>query len=60
MKRIVASYVAWYNRKYNRVGHLFRDGFKNEAVENDEYLLTVLLYSSKPTVSWIREKCSKL
>lgn len=44
MKRIVVSYVAWYNRKYNRVGHLYQDRFKSEAVENDEYLLTVLRY----------------
>lgn len=44
MKRIGVSYVSWYNRKYNRIGHLFQDRFKSEVVETDEYLLTVLRY----------------
>lgn len=44
MKRIGVSYVAWYNRKYDRIGHLFQDRFKSEVVETDEYLLTVLRY----------------
>ncbi len=44
MKRIGASYVYWYNRKYARTGHLFQDRFKSEPVENDDYLLVVLRY----------------
>ncbi|EGO64120.1 transposase [Acetonema longum] len=44
MKRIGVSYVSWYNRKYGRYGHLFQDRFKSEAVETDEYFLTVLRY----------------
>jgi REP element-mobilizing transposase RayT len=44
MKRIGISYVYWYNKKYNRSGHLFQDRFKSEAVESDEYFLTVLKY----------------
>ena len=44
IKRIGVSYVAWYNRKYDRCGHLFQDRFKSEVVENDEYLLMVLRY----------------
>ncbi len=44
MRRIGASYVYWYNWKYERVGHLFQDRFKSEAVEDDKYLLTVLRY----------------
>lgn len=44
MKRLGVSYVSWYNRKYKRCGHLFQDRFKSEAVETDEYLLTVLRY----------------
>jgi REP element-mobilizing transposase RayT len=44
MKRIGVSYVSWYNRKYDRSGHLFQDRFKSEVVETDEYLLTVLRY----------------
>lgn len=44
MRRIGASYVYWYNVKYDRVGHLFQDRFKSEAVEDNRYLLSVLRY----------------
>lgn len=44
MKRIGVRYVAWYNRKYYRCGHLFQDRFQSEPVETDSYLLTVLRY----------------
>ncbi len=44
MKRIGVRYVAWYNRKYYRCGHLFQDRFQSEPVETDSYLLTVLCY----------------
>ena len=44
MKRICVRYVAWYNRKYDRCGHLFQDRFKSEIVEDDAYLLVVLRY----------------
>ncbi|MDW7739533.1 MAG: transposase [Bacillota bacterium] len=43
-RRIGASYVYWYNWKYDRVGHLFQDRYKSEAVEDDKYFLTVLRY----------------
>lgn len=43
-RRIGASFVYWYNRKHKRVGHLFQDRYKSEAVENDKYFLTVLRY----------------
>jgi REP element-mobilizing transposase RayT len=44
IKRISSSYVFWYNKKYERCGHLFQERFKSEAVENDEYFLVVLRY----------------
>jgi len=43
-RRIGAKYVYWYNHKYKRRGYLFQDRYKSEAVESDEYLLTVLRY----------------
>ena len=43
-KRIGCRYVYWFNRKYDRVGHLFQDRYRSEAVENDAYFLTVLRY----------------
>ncbi len=44
IKRISSSYVYWYNRKYERCGHLFQERFKSETVESEEYFLTVLRY----------------
>jgi len=44
MRRIGASYVYWYNLKYDRRGHLFQDRYKSEVVEDEKYLLTVLRY----------------
>ncbi len=44
MRRIGASYVYWYNWKYNRSGHLFQDRYKSEVVEDEKYFLTVLRY----------------
>jgi len=44
MRRIGASYVYWYNWKYNRCGHLFQDRYKSEVVEDEKYFLTVLRY----------------
>lgn len=44
MRRIGASFVYWYNLKYERNGHLFQDRFKSEVVEDLPYLLNVLRY----------------
>ena len=44
IKRFSSSYVHWYNKKYERFGHLFQERFKSEVVESYEYLLGVLRY----------------
>lgn len=44
IKRISSSYVFWYNKKYERCGHLFQERYKSEVVEDEEYFLTVLRY----------------
>ena len=44
IKKIASSYVYYFNRKYRRVGHLFQDRFRSEAVDTDAYLLTVTRY----------------
>lgn len=44
IQRISSSYVIWFNRKHERCGHLFQERFRSEAVETDEYFLTVLRY----------------
>ena len=44
LKKIEGSYAYYFNWKYERVGHLFQDRFKSEAIEDDKYYLTVLRY----------------
>lgn len=44
MRRIGSSFVLWYNKKYDRIGHLFQGRFISEPVEDDVYFLTALRY----------------
>ena len=44
MKRIMVSYVFYFNNKYNRSGHLFQDRFRSETVEDDSYLISLARY----------------
>ena len=37
IKRIASSYVYYYNHKYSRDGHLFRERFKSEPVNDMAY-----------------------
>jgi len=43
-RRIGTRYAVWYNRKYQRAGHLFQDRFRSENVETEQYYQTVLRY----------------
>ena len=44
VKRVGVRYVSWFNRKYERVGHLFQDRFKSVPVEDDAHLVVLLRY----------------
>ncbi len=44
VKRLGVRYAAWFNRRYERVGHLFQDRFKSVAVETDPHLVSLLRY----------------
>lgn len=44
MKKLGVSYSGYYNRKYDRIGHLFQDRYRSEPVEKKRYLLTVFRY----------------
>lgn len=44
IKRIASSYVYYYNHKYSRDGHLFRERFKSETVNDMAYFLILLRY----------------
>ena len=44
IKRIASSYVYYYNHKYSRDGHLFRERFKSEPVNDMAYFVILLRY----------------
>lgn len=47
MKKLGISYSAYFNRKYDRTGHLFQDRYKSEPIENESYLLSAFRYILK-------------
>ena len=44
VKRFAVSYAAYFNRKYDRVGHLFQDRFRSVPVETEDSYLRVVRY----------------
>lgn len=44
MKKLTVSYAHYFNRKYDRVGHVFQDRFKSVPVETHRHYLAVLRY----------------
>jgi len=44
MKKLGICYAQYYNRKYERTGHLFQDRYKSETVMDEAYYLTVFRY----------------
>jgi REP element-mobilizing transposase RayT/uncharacterized Zn finger protein (UPF0148 family) len=44
VKRVATAYALFYNKKYERCGHLFQDRFKSEPVNDFAYFVTLLRY----------------
>ena len=44
MKRLGVAYAYYFNKKYQRNGHLFQDRFRSEPVNTMEYFVTLLRY----------------
>ena len=44
VKRIGVTYAHYFNKKYERNGHLFQDRFRSEPVDNIEYFVILLRY----------------
>jgi REP element-mobilizing transposase RayT len=44
IKRIGTAYAQYYNKKYQRFGHLFQDRFKSEPVNDNAYFFTLMQY----------------
>lgn len=44
MKWLLGSYVAWFNKRHERTGHLFGDRFHSNPVEKERYLTDLVRY----------------
>ena len=44
MQRLNTKYGKYYNKKYTRVGYVFRDRYKAEGIYNERYLYNCLKY----------------
>lgn len=44
IRKLNGSYGQWWNRRHNRVGHVFQGRFKNQIVDHQDYLLTLSRY----------------
>lgn len=44
MRHLNTAYVAYFNRKYQRHGHLFQGRFASVMIDNDTYSLTLTAY----------------
>ena len=44
MQRLNGIYGKYYNKKYNRVGYVFRDRYKSEGIYSEEYLYNCIRY----------------
>jgi putative transposase len=44
MHRLTVSYSMYFNKRYDRVGHLFQGRFKAVLIQRDEYLLHLSRY----------------
>lgn len=52
MRSVISSYTVYFNRRHQRVGHLFQDRFKAVRVDNDSYLTHITRYIHLNPVSY--------
>lgn len=50
MKKIEVSYAVYYNKKYQRDGHLFQGRFRSEPINDDDYFHTAFRYIARNPV----------
>lgn len=60
MSSVNTSYAIYFNKKYERVGHLFQGRFRSEAIEDEAYFLTAIKYvHNNPVAAKLVEKASQ-
>lgn len=57
---IGTCYAGYYNLKYQHTGHVFQDRYRSEAINDENYLLTVVRYIHRnPIEAAIVERCEE-
>lgn len=60
MKSINISYASYFNKKYDRVGHVFQDRYLSEPILDDKYLLAVVRYiHNNPVKAKLVQRCEE-
>ena len=44
MRRLLTGYAQWYNRRYQRQGHVFQNRYKSILCQEDKYFLELVRY----------------
>jgi REP element-mobilizing transposase RayT len=44
MNKVNTSYASYYNKKFMRIGHVFQDRYKSEAIKNEQQFLACVRY----------------
>lgn len=58
MHRLAVSYSSYFNKKYNRIGHVFQDRYNSKVIENNEYLMNLMRYiHQNPEKAKISKTC---
>lgn len=61
MQRLMTGYAVNFNKKHNRVGHLFQNRYKSIAVEEDSYFLELVRYIHlNPIRARVVRNCAEL
>lgn len=59
MKCLAQTYSYWFNRKYDRIGHLYQERFKSEPVQDKHYFLTLIRYiHNNPVKAGMVKSCA--
>ena len=60
MRIVNANYAMYYNKKYNRSGHLWQNRYKSKYITSEEYLYTLVRYIEyNPVEANISERVTK-
>lgn len=59
MKRICGPYAQYFNKKYDRVGHLFQGRYHSQVIDSERYFLTCARYIHRNPVTAGLSPCAQ-